>query len=66
MHIGSGASICAIKNGQSIDTSWVPQLHELHLPILRSWACTNIMTRMGLTPLAGLPGATRSGDIDPS
>ncbi|KAJ5861374.1 Acetate/Proprionate kinase [Penicillium soppii] len=42
MHIGSGASICAIKNGQSIDTS------------------------MGLTPLAGLPGATRSGDIDPS
>ncbi|KAJ5648393.1 Acetate/Proprionate kinase [Penicillium lividum] len=42
MHIGSGASICAIKNGQSIDTS------------------------MGLTPLAGLPGATRSGSIDPS
>ncbi|CAG8062273.1 unnamed protein product [Penicillium olsonii] len=42
MHIGSGASICAIRNGQSIDTS------------------------MGLTPLAGLPGATRSGDIDPS
>ena len=24
------------------------------------------MCRMGLTPLAGLPGATRSGDIDPS
>lgn len=22
--------------------------------------------RMGLTPLSGLPGATRSGDIDPS
>ncbi|OXV05978.1 hypothetical protein Egran_06252 [Elaphomyces granulatus] len=42
MHIGSGASICAIKNGKSVDTS------------------------MGLTPLAGLPGATRSGDIDPS
>ncbi|KAJ5692791.1 acetate kinase [Penicillium macrosclerotiorum] len=42
MHIGSGASICAIKQGKSIDTS------------------------MGLTPLAGLPGATRSGDIDPS
>ncbi|KAJ5818500.1 hypothetical protein N7474_004091 [Penicillium riverlandense] len=42
MHIGSGASICAIKEGKSIDTS------------------------MGLTPLAGLPGATRSGDIDPS
>ncbi|KAJ5750275.1 acetate kinase [Penicillium manginii] len=42
MHIGSGASICAIKDGKSIDTS------------------------MGLTPLAGLPGATRSGDIDPS
>ncbi|CAI7580573.1 unnamed protein product [Penicillium glandicola] len=42
MHIGSGASICAIKNGESMDTS------------------------MGLTPLAGLPGATRSGSIDPS
>ncbi|KAJ9484966.1 hypothetical protein VN97_g8387 [Penicillium thymicola] len=42
MHIGSGASICAIKDGKSVDTS------------------------MGLTPLAGLPGATRSGSIDPS
>ncbi|RDW86353.1 putative acetate kinase [Aspergillus mulundensis] len=42
LHIGSGASICAIKDGRSVDTS------------------------MGLTPLAGLPGATRSGDIDPS
>ncbi|KAL2796838.1 Acetokinase family-domain-containing protein [Aspergillus keveii] len=42
LHIGSGASMCAIKDGKSIDTS------------------------MGLTPLAGLPGATRSGDIDPS
>ncbi|PYH90128.1 acetate kinase [Aspergillus ellipticus CBS 707.79] len=42
MHIGSGASICAIKEGKSVDTT------------------------MGLTPLAGLPGATRSGDIDPS
>ncbi|KAL4786157.1 Acetokinase family-domain-containing protein [Aspergillus varians] len=42
MHAGSGASICAIREGESIDTS------------------------MGLTPLAGLPGATRSGDIDPS
>ncbi|KAJ9206593.1 hypothetical protein DTO166G4_5208 [Paecilomyces variotii] len=41
MHIGSGASVCAIKEGGSIDTS------------------------MGLTPLAGLPGATRSGDVDP-
>ncbi|KAL4945010.1 hypothetical protein BDV06DRAFT_185765 [Aspergillus oleicola] len=42
LHVGSGASMCAIKNGESIDTT------------------------MGLTPLAGLPGATRSGDIDPS
>ncbi|KAJ5598908.1 hypothetical protein N7510_011858 [Penicillium lagena] len=42
MHLGSGASICAIEKGKSIDTS------------------------MGLTPLAGLPGATRSGDIDPT
>ncbi|KAI9886486.1 MAG: hypothetical protein M1823_001736 [Watsoniomyces obsoletus] len=42
LHLGSGASACAIKNGRSLDTS------------------------MGLTPLAGLPGATRSGSIDPS
>ena len=41
LHLGSGASACAIKNGQSLDTS------------------------MGLTPLAGLPGATRSGSVDP-
>ncbi|KAE9971430.1 hypothetical protein EG327_009864 [Venturia inaequalis] len=42
LHLGSGASITAIHNGKSLDTS------------------------MGLTPLAGLPGATRSGSIDPS
>ncbi|KLJ08408.1 acetate kinase [Blastomyces silverae] len=42
LHLGSGASVCAIRAGKSIDTS------------------------MGLTPLAGLPGATRSGDVDPS
>ena len=42
MHLGSGASVCAIRNGESVDTS------------------------MGLTPLDGLPGATRSGSIDPS
>ena len=42
LHLGSGASACAIKNGQSIDTT------------------------MGLTPVSGLPGASRSGDIDPS
>jgi acetate kinase len=41
LHLGSGASACAVKNGKSLDTS------------------------MGLTPLAGLPGATRSGSIDP-
>ena len=41
LHLGSGASVCAIKNGKSLDTS------------------------MGLTPLAGLPGATRSGSVDP-
>ena len=41
LHLGSGASVCAIKNGKSRDTS------------------------MGLTPLAGLPGATRSGSVDP-
>ena len=42
MHLGSGASVCAIKDGKSVDTS------------------------MGLTPLDGLPGATRSGHVDPS
>lgn len=42
LHLGSGASACAIRDGESADTS------------------------MGLTPVSGLPGATRSGDIDPS
>lgn len=42
MHLGSGASVCAIRNGTSLDTS------------------------MGLTPVSGLPGATRCGVIDPS
>ena len=42
MHLGSGASMCAIANGRSIDTT------------------------MGLTPVSGLPGATRSGAIDPA
>ncbi|EGE02361.1 acetate kinase [Trichophyton equinum CBS 127.97] len=42
LHLGSGASVCAIQDGKSIDTT------------------------MGLTPLSGLPGATRSGDIDAS
>jgi acetate kinase len=41
LHLGSGASACAIQNGKSLDTS------------------------MGLTPVAGLPGATRSGSVDP-
>ena len=41
-HLGQGGSICAIKNGQSVETS------------------------MGLTPLAGIPMGTRSGDLDPS
>ena len=41
-HLGQGSSICAIKGGESVDTS------------------------MGLTPLAGIPMVTRSGDLDPS
>ena len=41
LHLGSGASVCAVLDGKSLDNS------------------------MGLTPLAGLPGATRSGSIDP-
>ncbi|KAK9239445.1 Acetokinase family-domain-containing protein [Lipomyces kononenkoae] len=42
LHLGSGASACAILAGKSVNTS------------------------MGLTPLEGLPGATRSGSVDPS
>jgi acetate kinase len=42
LHLGSGASACAIENGKSLDTS------------------------MGLTPLHGLPGATRAGALDPA
>ncbi|KAK7209395.1 hypothetical protein V2G26_016573 [Clonostachys chloroleuca] len=42
LHLGSGASVCAVKGGKSWDTS------------------------MGLTPLSGLLGATRSGNVDPS
>ncbi|KAF8326864.1 Acetokinase family-domain-containing protein [Cantharellus anzutake] len=41
-HLGSGASVCCVKDGKSLDTS------------------------MGLTPLEGLPGGTRSGSVDPA
>jgi acetate kinase len=41
-HLGNGASICAVKEGKSIDTT------------------------MGLTPLAGIPMGTRSGNVDPA
>jgi len=40
-HLGSGASLVALSNGKSIDTS------------------------MGMTPVGGIPMATRSGDFDP-
>ena len=40
-HLGGSSSMCAIKDGQSIDTS------------------------MGFSPQAGLPHATRNGDLDP-
>lgn len=40
-HLGSGASLAAVYDGKSIDTS------------------------MGLTPAAGIPMSTRSGDLDP-
>ena len=41
-HLGQGASICAIEDGKSVETS------------------------MGLTPVAGIPMGSRSGDLDPS
>jgi acetate kinase len=40
-HLGNGASLAAVRNGKSVETS------------------------MGLTPAAGVPMSTRSGDIDP-
>jgi len=40
-HLGSGASLAAVRGGKSIDTS------------------------MSLTPAAGVPMGTRSGDLDP-
>jgi acetate kinase len=40
-HLGGGASLAAIRDGRSIDTS------------------------MGFSPSAGVPMATRSGDVDP-
>ena len=40
-HLGSGASLACLRDGQSIDTS------------------------MGMTPVGGIPMATRSGDFDP-
>ncbi|MDA4117630.1 MAG: acetate/propionate family kinase [Thaumarchaeota archaeon] len=40
-HLGNGASLAAVRDGRSVDTS------------------------MGLTPAAGLPMSTRSGDLDP-
>ncbi len=40
-HLGNGASLAAVQNGKSVDTS------------------------MGLTPAAGVPMSTRSGDLDP-
>ena len=40
-HLGNGASLAAVHDGKSVDTS------------------------MGLTPAAGVPMSTRSGDVDP-
>jgi acetate kinase len=40
-HLGNGASLAAVENGMSVDTT------------------------MGLTPVSGIPMATRSGDLDP-
>jgi acetate kinase len=41
VHLGHGASACAIDHGRAVDTT------------------------MGATPLEGLPGGLRSGDVDP-
>jgi len=40
-HLGAGASLAALRDGQSVDTT------------------------MGMTPVGGIPMATRSGDFDP-
>ena len=55
-HLGSGASSCCIKNGKSIDTSEYTALEALRF----------LIPGMGLTPLEGLIGGTRSGTIDPT
>jgi acetate kinase len=70
LHLGSGASACAIRNGQSADTSYVfPAVFfppvGISLRICRAKTLFSPSCRMGLTPVAGLPGASRSGDIDP-
>lgn len=57
-HLGSGASSACIKGGKSIDTSQlIPFSSTKHK--LKS-------AGMGLTPLEGLLGGTRSGTIDPT
>lgn len=40
-HLGGGSSLCAVLNGESVNTT------------------------MGMTPLSGIPMATRSGSLDP-
>lgn len=55
-HLGSGASSCCIEGGKSIDTS--------------EWGGSRtvavLIAGMGLTPLEGLVGGTRTGTIDPT
>ncbi len=64
-HLGSGGSACCIRNGESVDTS---KSREPSICTERHYALYDSAHRpaMGLTPLEGLVGGTRSGSVDPT
>lgn len=59
-HLGSGASACCILHGESVDTS------RFGIFMMNSHCAITYTTGMGLTPLEGLVGGTRTGTIDPT
>ncbi|KAI7493025.1 acetate kinase, partial [Hortaea werneckii] len=70
-HASAAAAAPASQRPQSgKDGPKGPNLIALHLGSGCSATCIragrSIATSMGLTPVSGLPGATRSGDVDPS
>ena len=71
LHLGAGASMCAVKGGKCLDTTMVDIERDLRV-LVRPDSLTlatrfaGPLVRQGLTPTAGLVMATRCGDIDPS